>query len=70
VTRAAEIDESTTTEATMHKLNELELATVLTALRVWQKHLIADDFDPADVDESIGTLTAEEIDTLCEELNK
>jgi hypothetical protein len=52
-------------------LDELEKATVLSALRYWKAALDADshpgDFGPF-VDETLGTLTSDEIAGLVEQL--
>ena len=53
-------------------MNKRELATVLAALRYWQREgLISGghEQDIASDGETIKPLSAEEIDALCEELN-
>jgi len=54
-----------------YELNERELATVLAALRCWQKELTSTGI-PEDADDILGErdpLTLDEIDDLCERLN-
>ena len=56
----------------MPTFNERELATVLAALRFWQRHLAQNDDGPinfAHFDQIVTPLTADEIDDLCERLN-
>jgi hypothetical protein len=53
------------------RLTDRELATVLAALRYWQREL--DECGPPPIaepfDDAITPLTADEIDDLCERLN-
>jgi len=55
------------------RLNERELATILAALRYWQRDLAADEDDgpisPEHFDARVTPLTVEQIDDLCEGLN-
>lgn len=54
-----------------YELNERELATVLAALRCWQKELTRTGI-PEDADDILGErdpLTLDEIDDLCDRLN-
>jgi hypothetical protein len=53
------------------KLTTRELATVLAALRYWQREGLAiDDHDIATDGGNLKELDAEEIDDLCERLNR
>lgn len=56
-------------------LNERELATVLAALRHYERYIVACGARPADVDEiatdgdTLTALNVDEIDALCERIN-
>ena len=56
------------------RLNDRELATVLAALRYWQQNLANNQdqgpISPDHFDDKITPLTVDEIDALCERLNR